>query len=154
MLWTKSETVNQSEVLIELFYAVRALKILAWHFFEKIILQIEVSREPLWKTIKASLALSAADERSTFFMQKTKEKDIFYTPFYAEAAGPKFFAYHVLGDFLLRFDWFNESSKACRLNGIKLRTSTCIFGQWLWLSVTRLADLLDFGQVFKAFGNN
>ena len=25
---------------------------------------------------------------------------------------------------------------------------------WVGISVTRLGDLLDFGQVFKAFGNN
>ena len=25
---------------------------------------------------------------------------------------------------------------------------------WLTVSVIRLGDLLDFGQVFKAFGNN
>ena len=29
----------------------------------------------------------------------------------------------------------------------------CIGNFWVVLSVTRLGDLLDFGQVFKAFGN-
>ena len=29
-----------------------------------------------------------------------------------------------------------------------------IFQNWLLYSVTRLGNLLDFGQVFKTFGNN
>ena len=36
-------------------------------------------------------------------------------------------------------------------NAVDVKT-TLLF--WLSISVTILVDLLDFGQVFKAFGNN
>ena len=37
---------------------------------------------------------------------------------------------------------------------MRFKTFTFVFGASSDSSVTRFGDLLDFGQVFKAFGNN
>ena len=53
---------------------------------------------------------------------------------------------------LLTTDWFTNWNHEA--NSATKFVDFDVFTEWLWISVTRLGNLLDFGQLFKAFGSN
>ena len=64
--------------------------------------------------------------------------------------GPLYFGLNKIFVTFLRFQL--KKAKKAKQNSSSHRNF--IFSLTLSLSVTRLGDLLDFGQLFKAFGNN